>query len=171
MKNAHTASQRHSGPQKAFKLTRPIPGDEPYPSTKFYRSTSGWPRWHVPKAIKRRSARICALDWAFSPATSLFEAFYLHRATAHWILWIRAYNDEGWPPVDFGIVKCWQPGLSKHEAAMLLLAACLDRERREHDLPRFDLISEKGSLLSKREIEAVANVVWSPAASPSAGEA
>lgn len=45
---------------------------------------------------------------------------------------------------------------------MMLLAACLNQERRDEDLDRFHAISKafKNTLLSEKEINAVADVVW-----------
>jgi hypothetical protein len=68
-------------PQQKFRLTGPMPGDKPYPLAEFYKTGSeglpGW--WHFPKAIKRRSVRLCALEWAWTPANDRLEAYYLHQ--------------------------------------------------------------------------------------------
>lgn len=59
-------------------------------------------------------------------------------------------------------MKCLRKGLGKRDAAMMLLAACLDKKRRDEGLDRFHLISPafKPGLLSTLEINEVADVVW-----------
>src|SRR5262249_42850648 len=151
-------------PRQKFQLTRPAAGDKPYPSAEFYKTGNrvgvpGW--WYFPKAIKRRSVRICALEWAWSPANDRLQAYYLHRGGTHWMLWIRVYSED-FPSWDIGIVKCLRKGLNSRAAAMMLLAACLDRERRDEGMDRFHFISPsfKKGILSAEEINAVANIVW-----------
>ena len=152
-------------PRPEFRLTAPAAGRRPYPSAQFYQPRHDYPGWWpLPKQIKRRSVRLCTLEWHWSPANDRMEAYYLHRSRTHWMLWLRVYlDDDGFPNQDIGIVKCRLSGLCKHDAAMLLLAACLDRARREDEIDRFHSInpfSIKRGLLSPQEIDAVGDVVW-----------
>jgi hypothetical protein len=145
-------------PKQKFQLARPAAGDKPYPSAEFYKPGS---RASATKAIKRRSVRICALEWSWSPAHSSLDAYYLYGGRTYWMLWTRFYAED-FPSWDIPIVKCLRKGLGKREAAMMLLAACLDKGRREEELDRFHFISPlfKKGLLSAEEINAVADIVW-----------
>jgi hypothetical protein len=88
MKKPRTPMRLDRLPQQKCRLSTPMPGNKPYPSAEFYKAGSeglaGW--WHFPKAIKRRSVRLCALEWSWSAVTDRLEAYYLHPGRTHWML-------------------------------------------------------------------------------------
>ena len=113
----------------------------------------------MPKTFKRRASFICEFEWSWSPWNGRFERLFLHGGRTHWILWARGF-DNGYSPLgDVPIVRCLRKGLGEREAAMMLLAASLDLERREEGIDRPHDIGQAG-ILDEDEINAVADVVW-----------
>ena len=94
----------------------------------------------------------------------------MQQRRAQWILWLKPYDDNWgrWEKA-IAIARCPRKGLLYYDkdAAMILLAAALaeDIRLRDFDLDRFHMVTNTG-LLSMKELDAVANSVWSDERSP-----
>jgi hypothetical protein len=122
----------------------------------------GSARW-LKRMDRRKTEFLCTIEWSWSPVSERVESYYLQQSRAHWILWVKRYDDNSgrWKkPVT--IARCPRTGLRDgKDAAMILLAAVLAEEIRfyESDTGRFDINND--GLLSMGELDAVADAVWS----------
>ena len=52
------------------------------------------PYGELPKNAPTNSTYLCQVEWAWSPAHSRLDAYYLHRGRTHWSLWSKYWDDN-----------------------------------------------------------------------------
>jgi hypothetical protein len=133
---------------------------EPRPSE--FKSKVGFeavPSELLPKCGPRSAEYLGQVEWAWSPAHNRIDAYYLHRARRHWILWLR-YWDDNWGKWDWEPVGCVdRKGVTERQAAIHLLLDFWKEQTDEEDLDQFHWINEEGNL-TVSDMTAIARAVW-----------
>jgi hypothetical protein len=77
----------------------------------------------LPKRTPRNVTYLCQVEWAWTPINDRLDAYYLHSARAHWILWT-CYWDDNWGKWEW-VPSAYVPrkGVSERLAAIHLMIA------------------------------------------------
>ena len=117
------------------------------------------PYGELPKNAPTNSTYLCQVEWAWSPAHSRLDAYYLHRGRTHWSLWSKYWDDNWmkWEQITVGYVP--RRGVDQKQAAVYLLLEFWAFDAKEGDVDQFHWINEDG-YLSIAELKAIGRVVW-----------
>jgi len=114
-----------------------------------------------PKGSPRNTTYLGSVEWAYSPASSRFDSYYLNPRGEYWLLWIGFHDENTWDwkwKWDL-YAYCKKQGVDEKTAAIYLLLDAWASERKDYDLSHYFLIDEAG-LLSVAEISEIARRVW-----------
>jgi hypothetical protein len=112
-------------------------------------------------APKRRPATMSLLggaEWAWSPMHNRMQAYYLHRARSHWVLYLRDLDPDNrdfeWRVRAYGLKR----GVDEKTAAVHLMIALWAFETND-GLDQFHWLTHDG-LLTVSDWRAIAREVW-----------
>lgn len=122
-------------------------------------------RGFPPDAILKRPPRnpiyLFQAEWAWSPANSRLNAFYLNKGRKHWILYSNYIDydfDDDWTWNPAGCVPIKQA--SMREAAIWLMIDYMMYDAAHSEVDEWHMINEVG-YLSIADIRAISRVIWS----------
>ena len=120
------------------------------------------PYGELPKNAPTNSTYLCQVEWAWSPAHSRLDAYYLHRGRTHWSLWSKYWDDNWmkWEQITVGYVP--RRGVDQKQAAVYLLLEFWVFDVKEVGVDQFHWINEDG-YLSVADLSAIARCVWDEA--------
>jgi hypothetical protein len=125
------------------------------------------PRDILPKVRPRRMTYLGTVEWAWNPMSSRVEAYFLHGARRHWVLWVLDPfpNEPEWA----WQVAAYTPrrGVTAREAAHHLVIERWREEAEERALDHFHFVSEEGDL-AVADWRAIGRAVWPPLCEPMA---
>ena len=118
------------------------------------------PHGELPKNAPTKSTYLCQVEWAWSPAHSRLDAYYLHRGRTHWSLWSKYWDDNWgrWNQIAVGYGP--SRGVDQKQAAVYLLLEFWAYDAQENSVDEFHWINEDG-FISIAELAAIAREVWS----------
>lgn len=119
----------------------------------------------LPKRRPRRMAYLGTVEWAWNPMSNRVEAYFLHGARRHWVLWIQdPFPNE---PEAAWQVAAYTPrrDVTAREAAHHLVMARWREEAEERFLDHFHFVSEEGDLKAA-DWRAIGRAVWPPLCAP-----
>ena len=121
-----------------------------------------FPYGELPKNAPTNSTYLCQVEWAWSPAHSRLDAYYLHRGQTHWSLWTKFWDDNWmkWEQITVGYVP--RRGADQKQAAVYLLLEFWAYDAQENSVDEFHWINEDG-FISIAELAAIARKVWGEA--------
>ena len=121
-----------------------------------------FPYGELPKNAPTNSTYLCQVEWAWSPAHSRLDAYYLHRGRTHWSLWSKYWDDNWmkWEQITVGYVP--RRGVDQKQAAVYLLLEFWTFDAQENSVDEFHWINEDG-FISIAELAAIAREVWGEA--------
>ena len=121
-----------------------------------------FPYGELPKNAPTNSTYLCQVEWAWSPAHSRLDAYYLHRGRTHWSLWTKFWDNNlmGWEQFTVGYVP--RRGADQKQAAVYLLLEFWTFDAQENSVDEFHWINEDG-FISIAELAAIAREVWGEA--------
>ena len=112
-----------------------------------------------PKRIPRGARHLGGVEWAWGPAHSRGDSYFLSTDRAHsrWILWNRAFDKTEWRPTthDLPIADCPKRGIPAKKAAVHLLLSAWSTDR----VDAFHHVTRAG-FLSVEELIALRHIVW-----------
>lgn len=115
------------------------------------------PAKHTPTGAPRNKIFLGGVEWAFGPASSRFDAYYLNPRGPYWLLWNYQLDENMWVPRRKWSVYAYGPrkGISEKEAAVYLLMDAWKADGVGH----YYLIDDT-DFLSTAEFSAIAQIVW-----------
>jgi len=109
----------------------------------------------------RRLLMLGGVEWAWSPAHSRIDTYYLNEKRNHWVLWIHWLNDDEFPWKWEWWVYAFAPKVKADErtVAMHLLKDAWAYDEAHNSVDHYHWIGSTGAL-SVSDFEAVAREVW-----------
>lgn len=112
----------------------------------------------APKRLPPEMSFLGGAEWAWSPMHNRIQAYYLHRARSHWVLYLRDLDPDNrdfeWRVGAYGRKR----GVNEKTAAVQLMIALWAFEAND-GLDQFHWLTHDG-LLSTAEWRAIAGEVW-----------
>ena len=116
---------------------------------------------HYPVRTRRKVLFLGGVEWAWSPANSRRDNYYLNPKPKHWLLWDHWLDDQVRPWRWNWNILAWAPRLKADEKsiAMHMLKHIWEVDRRHHLIDEFHWINSTGAL-SVAELQSIAREVW-----------
>ena len=116
---------------------------------------------HYPVRTPRKVLFLGGVEWAWSPANSRRDNYYLNPKPKHWLLWDHWLDDQVRPWRWNWNILAWAPRVRADEKsiAMHMLKHIWEVDCRHHLIDQFHWINNTG-LLSVEEVQAIAREVW-----------
>jgi hypothetical protein len=129
---------------------------EPFDCTVGYRQ---FPKGALPSRTPRNMTYLAQVEWAWSPAHSRLDAYYLHKGRTHWSLWSR-YWDDNWGQWSDTAVGCvHRRGVSEYQAAIYLLLEFWRDDAMDNGLDQFHWVNEV-DYLTVADLAAMTREIW-----------
>ena len=116
---------------------------------------------HYPVRTPRKVLFLGGVEWAWSPANSRRDNYYLNPKPKHWLLWDHWLDDQVRPWRWNWNILAWAPRVKADEKsiAMHMLKHIWEVDRRQHLIDQFHWINSTGAL-SVAELQSIAREVW-----------
>ena len=116
---------------------------------------------HYPVRTRRKVLFLGGVEWAWSPANSRRDNYYLNPKPKHWLLWDHWLDDQVRPWRWNWNILAWAPRLKADEKsiAMHMLKHIWEVDCRQHLIDQFHWINSTGAL-SVAELQSIAREVW-----------
>ena len=116
---------------------------------------------HYPVRTPRKVLFLGGVEWAWSPANSRRDNYYLNPKPKHWLLWDHWLDDQVRPWRWNWNILAWAPRVRGNEKsiAMHMLKHIWEVDRRQHLIDQFHWINSTGAL-SIAELQSIAREVW-----------
>ena len=118
-----------------------------------------FPKGALPSRTPRNMTYLAQVEWAWSPAHSRLDAYYLHKGRTHWSLWSRYWDDNWgqWSDVAVGCVH--RRGVSEYQAAIYLLLEFWREDALDNGLDEFHWVNE-ADYLTVADLAAITRQIW-----------
>ena len=118
---------------------------------------------HYPVSTPRKLLFLGGVEWAWSPAHSRIDNYYLNPKRKYWVLWNHWLNDSELPWRWHWDIFAWAPKVKDDERhiAMHMLKEAWTIDCRHNSLDPFHWVNSTGAL-SVSDLQAIARAVWSP---------
>ena len=116
---------------------------------------------HYPVRTPRKVLFLGGVEWAWSPAHSRRDNYYLNPKPKHWLLWDHWLDDQVWPWRWNWNILAWAPRVRGDEKsiAMHMLKHIWEVDCRHHLIDQFHWINSTGAL-SVSDLQSIAREVW-----------
>ena len=116
---------------------------------------------HYPVRTPRKVLFLGGVEWAWSPANSRRDNYYLNPKPKHWLLWDHWLDDQVRPWRWNWNILAWAPRVRGNEKsiAMHMLKHIWEVDRRQHLIDQFHWINSTGAL-SVSDLQSIAREVW-----------
>ena len=116
---------------------------------------------HYPVRTPRKVLFLGGVEWAWSPANSRRDNYYLNPKPKHWLLWDHWLDDQVRPWRWNWNILAWAPRVRADEKsiAMRMLKHIWEVDRRQHLIDQFHWINSTGAL-SVSDLQSIAREVW-----------
>ena len=116
---------------------------------------------HYPLRTPRKVLFLGGVEWAWSPANSRRDNYYLNPKPKHWLLWDHWLDDQVRPWRWNWNILAWAPRVKADEKsiAMHMLKHIWEVDCRHHLIDQFHWINSTGAL-SVAELQSIAREVW-----------
>ena len=116
---------------------------------------------HYPVRTPRKVLFLGGVEWAWSPANSRRDNYYLNPKPKHWLLWDHWLDDQVRPWRWNWNILAWAPRVRGNEKsiAMHMLKHIWEVDRRHHLIDQFHWINSTGAL-SVADLQSIAREVW-----------
>ena len=116
---------------------------------------------HYPVRTPRKVLFLGGVEWAWSPANSRRDNYYLNPKPKHWLLWDHWLDDQVRPWRWNWHILAWAPRVRGDEKsiAMHMLKHIWEVDCRHHLIDQFHWINSTGAL-SVSDLQSIAREVW-----------
>lgn len=116
---------------------------------------------HYPVRTPRKVLFLGGVEWAWSPANSRRDNYYLNPKPKHWLLWDHWLDDQVRPWRWNWNILAWAPRVRADEKsiAIHMLKHIWEVDRRQHLIDQFHWINSTGAL-SVADLQSIAREVW-----------
>ena len=116
---------------------------------------------HYPVRTPRKVLFLGGVEWAWSPANSRRDNYYLNPKPKHWLLWDHWLDDQVRPWRWNWNILAWAPRVRADEKsiAIHMLKHIWEVDCRHHLIDQFHWINSTGAL-SVSDLQSIAREVW-----------